>query len=109
MNERLIKLIKEDVSKFYNSTAWKRMREEILRRDNYECQLCREEGRVNAGEDGKGKSLVVHHQKHLRDRPDLALEESNLITVCESHHNKLHPEKAFKSKEKEEPITPERW
>ena len=106
----LLQAIKSgNVKKFYKSTIWRHKRKTTLKRDNFECQMCRKEGKVNSGEDGRGKGLVVHHKKHLKKRPDLALADSNLITVCESHHNKLHPEKAFQSKEKQDPITPERW
>jgi 5-methylcytosine-specific restriction protein A len=66
----------------------------------FECQMCKELGRVGKGE-------AVHHIKHLKDRPDLGLTDSNLVTLCLTHHNLAHPEK-FKHKKKI-PINEERW
>ncbi len=71
---------------FYNSAKWKAKRRAILRRDGYECQLCKRYGRhVDAWE--------VHHIKHFDEWPELALDDSNLISLCHSCHNKQHPEK----------------
>lgn len=89
--------------KFYKTTAWRNKRLKILKRDNYECQECKREG-------GFSKGNIVHHIKHLENRPDLALESNNLVTVCEACHNKLHPEKLIKPEViKKASITPERW
>lgn len=93
----------ETVGNFYHTTAWRKKRKQILQRDNHECQMCK-------GEGGYSKGNVVHHIEHLEDRPDLALEDNNLMTVCEACHNKLHPERwdvGRVAKRKE--ITPERW
>lgn len=92
-----------EVRKLYKSAAWLRVREQVLERDNYECQECKRRGSFSKGN-------VVHHIKHLADRPDLALEADNLMTVCEECHNRLHPEKFRTAKrERKEYITPERW
>lgn len=90
------------MTNFYKSRKWKRIRKKILRRDNYECQLCKLDGTVTKGN-------TVHHIKHLGAFPDLALIESNLVTVCKNCHNKLHPEKMKIKPVKTDPITPERW
>lgn len=71
---------------FYKTMAWRRKRLEILERDNYECQLCKREGKYNKGN-------TVHHIKHLEDRPDLALVDDNLLSVCAACHNREHPER----------------
>lgn len=42
------------------------------------------------------KATIVHHIKHLKDRPDLALDENNLISLCGSCHDIVHPEKLKK-------------
>jgi 5-methylcytosine-specific restriction endonuclease McrA len=93
-----------NVRKFYKSTVWKHKRKEILKRDNYECQKCKNKGRFS-------KAKIVHHIKHLREYPELALDDENLLSVCGACHNILHPEKNFKANQvnKKEPITPERW
>lgn len=95
-----------DVESFYKSKEWRKVRSEVLRMDHYECQLCKERGIYK-------KATCVHHVKHLRDRPDLALElfdgeERQLISLCDSCHDIVHPEK-FKDSSYIKPITDERW
>lgn len=95
-----------DEKLFYHSTAWRRKRKQILKRDNFECQFCKAEG-------GYSKANTVHHIKHLTARPDLALVDSNLISCCHACHEKQHPErtenfKPFEQGEKAKRF-PERW
>lgn len=75
---------------FYHSSKWIRKRSHILRRDKYMCQECRKYGKMTP-------ATYVHHIEHLEDRPDLALVDSNLESVCLACHNKLHPEKGTRS------------
>ncbi|MBC1616414.1 HNH endonuclease [Listeria booriae] len=89
-----------DMTRFYNSKAWKNVRAEARRRDNNECQLCKEEGKHS-------KCEAVHHIKEVREHPELALVLSNLVCVCKVHHNREHPEKLQKQKKKFE--NEERW
>lgn len=51
---------------FYLWGAWKQKCREVKALDHNECQACKAKGRYRRGE-------LVHHVKHLRDRPDLAL------------------------------------
>ena len=109
--QELVKLIEQgDEYLFYVSTEWRSLRERILHMDNHECQLCKQHGRYRRG-------VLVHHVKHLRDRPDLALSiydpetgERQLITVCKQCHEEQHPE-ALRPNilNKREQITSERW
>jgi 5-methylcytosine-specific restriction protein A len=71
---------------FYKTGIWVRKRAEILERDNHECQRCKDAG-------GYSKGNVVHHIKHLENRPDLALDDDNLLSVCAACHNREHPER----------------
>lgn len=100
----LNKLIEQgQLKRFYKLGVWKRKRKQILKRDNHECQRCKAEGRY-------GRATIVHHIKHLEDRPDLALDDNNLTSRCDACHNKDHPEKLKKIEViKRERITPERW
>ena len=92
-----------NTKKFYKSAAWKRKRKQVLERDNWECQKCKERG-------GYSKATTVHHIKHLTDRPDLALTGSNLVSLCSTCHNEEHPEKLKRPQAgKREHITVERW
>lgn len=74
------------LDKFYKSKQWRRKREMILRRDCYQCQDCKRYGRLRP-------AVTVHHIQHLEDAPELALTNSNLISLCAKCHNKRHPEK----------------
>ncbi|MEK4148928.1 HNH endonuclease [Robertmurraya sp. FSL W8-0741] len=83
--------------KFYDSEDWKQLREEVKKRDNYECQECKQNGYVfidtnEYSEKAKRKKiqLVVHHIKELEDHPELALEIDNLETLCVNCHNRIH-------------------
>lgn len=103
MRKDLIRAIQEgNVHKFYVSKTWRRKRKQILERDHNECQKCKSRGRFS-------KATTVHHKKHLRDRPDLALTDINLISLCDSCHNEEHPEKLNNPVRKEKFINEERW
>jgi len=62
-------------------TTWEEKREEILKRDGYECRIC---GRSESMKD----PLHVHHLVKVKkfDDPDNAHMRDNLITLCSSHH-----------------------
>jgi len=105
MNKKLLRAIKAgNVKMFYNSWQWIEKRMQILRRDNKECQKCKKKGRYH-------KAECVHHKKHLREYPLLALVDSNLTSLCYECHNEEHPEKFGKMvKEKKKGFTNiERW
>ncbi len=95
-------MTKDFTETFYHSSAWRSKRREILKRDNKECQRCKSKGRYS-------KADCVHHIKHLKDRPDLALVDSNLTSVCDTCHNVLHPEKLHKNNIIRRVISDERW
>ena len=56
-----------------------------LKRDNYTCQKC---GAYNKA--GAKVILQVHHKIHYWERPDLAFDEDNGITLCKPCHQKSH-------------------
>lgn len=97
-------MIDQKLLAFYKSNAWRKKRAEILKRDNYECQLCKRRGRFTP-------ATVVHHIKHLDKNFELGLTNSNLVSLCGACHNEVHPEKAFKiNKNKKARYThTERW
>lgn len=84
---------KETRALFYNSSAWKDKRKEILERDHYECQWCKEEGRVTIADES---ALEVDHIQELEDYPELALKADNLRTLCKDCHNKRHGRMNYK-------------
>jgi 5-methylcytosine-specific restriction endonuclease McrA len=75
---------------FYGTSRWKRTREKILRRDKYQCRICRRYGRLV-------QATEVHHIQHADERPDLIYDPYNLISLCHSCHEKQHPEKVAKA------------
>jgi 5-methylcytosine-specific restriction endonuclease McrA len=61
---------------FYLSKPWFKARAKVLKRDNYQCVIC------NNSVYGKGAARIDHYPHSKKDRPDLALEISNLRTLC---------------------------
>lgn len=93
---------------WYNSGDWQAVRDAVKRID-HECIICKAAGRHSA-------TRYVHHVKHLRDRPDLALSiydpdtgERQLICVCKQCHELLHPESQRQYRPHATPVTSERW
>lgn len=73
----------KDRAKIYNSKEWKEVREKVLIRDGMMCKIC-EKNKISTLAD------EVHHIKYLEDRPDLAFELDNLISVCRACHMGIH-------------------
>ena len=71
---------------FCSTKRWKAMRKAVLYRDRFLCADCKKFGRLT-------QVTTVHHVKHFDEYPELALEPSNLVSLCASCHNKRHPEK----------------
>lgn len=95
---------------FYDWAAWQRVRAAVLELDNHECQLCRVRRRYR-------RAVLVHHVKHLKDRPDLSLSafdpdtgERQLVSLCRACHEEQHPERSpWKGRASPPPLTVERW
>lgn len=75
--------VKSGAMNFYKSYAWRHKRERVLRRDGYLCCECRRYGRSTA-------ATTVHHIEPLKDKPGLRLEGSNLISLCNKCHERMH-------------------
>lgn len=92
---------------FYSWPEWRRLRREVLKLDNCECQECKRRGVYS-------RAVIVHHVQHLRDAPELALsvydgERRQLEAVCKSCHEALHPESQRQYAPGVPPLTAERW
>lgn len=70
----------KESAKFYNSTSWRKKRKEIMQNYNGLCQIC-------AGKDIVREANVVDHIKELKEYPDLALDNDNLVPLCHTCHN----------------------
>ena len=80
---------------FYNSKAWKQVRDAVLKRDLYLC--------VNCGQPAE----EVHHKIHLSptniNDSHIALNCDNLVSLCRACHFDIHKEdkaKALREKNK---------
>lgn len=70
---------------FRKSSKWVHKRLEILERDVHHCRLCEYERAPRRYNPGR---LSVHHIEPLAERWDLRLEDGNLITCCNNHHER---------------------
>lgn len=81
-----------DKDKFRGTYAWKKKREDIQELDKCVCVVCRfKEKRITIN------NLSVHHIESLEENYELRLEDNNLITVCDYHHEEA--EKGLISKQ----------
>ena len=62
-----------------NSLEYEIWRNEVWKRDRWECRLCKSK-----------KQLVAHHLKLFSDFPELRFDVNNGITLCRSCHAKIH-------------------
>ena len=110
--KQLVFLIQEgNEHEFYTWPEWRDdsrgIRMQVLKLDRFECQVCKRVGRYR-------KATIVHHVKHLKNRPDLALsiwdgQERQLESVCKSCHEDYHPESKRQLCSTFIPLTEERW
>ena len=68
---------------FYNSIGWIKLRAMALSRDHGLCQHCLRDGQVTTAD-------VVHHMIEVKSNWYLRLSLSNLISLCNAHHNLVH-------------------
>ena len=60
--------------------AWDLKSKQVRDEAHYLCEVCREAGVINYTD------LEVHHIEKLKDKPDLLLEDTNLVCLCREHH-----------------------
>ena len=80
---------------FYLGREWRSLRAFVLRRDGYRCVVCK------LDVSGKGEARV-DHIKLRSTHPRLALDPSNLRTLCKLHDNQGHREKGSGSRQRDE-------
>lgn len=71
---------KRKAEQIRSTYAWQKKREDIKERDHHLCVYSLAHGRIVY------EDLEVHHIIPLEERPDLAFEDSNLITLSEEVH-----------------------
>lgn len=72
---------------FYTSAAWRKLRWLVLRRDHFRCVVCG----CSVAERGAAR---VDHIHPRRTHPQLELDINNCRTLCATHDNQAHSEKA---------------
>lgn len=93
-------------AKFYSSSEWKSLRQQCLERDNFECQWCKEQGRVTTQ---YNSILEVDHMKELEKFPEFATDLDNLRTLCKDCHNKRHKRFNFRVSQNKKKWDDEWW
>lgn len=71
--------------RFRWTQAWKDKREYIKKRDKYLCQACLN-GLYGTERRLTTEKLSVHHIQSLETNFEARLDDNNLITLCEKHH-----------------------
>ena len=102
-----------NVKAFYDSTAWKILREQALERDKHTCQFFL--GLWNDGKHFPDKIKIVeakygHHIKPIKEYPELALELDNVTSLSFEAHEIVEDRKdLFKKRMKKKQLNLERW
>lgn len=74
----------DEVRSIYQTSKWRKVRDEVKLRDKGLCQLSLLEGKIIPGD-------AVHHIESLRlDSLDLAFDMNNLILLSKEKHDELH-------------------
>ncbi|MFR1346928.1 MAG: HNH endonuclease [[Clostridium] scindens] len=55
------------------------------------------------------RATEVHHEKELKEYPELGLEDDNLTSLCTQCHNKRHRRAIGRFVRKKKPVSEERW
>lgn len=64
------------------SGKYKEWRNDIYKRDKYNCQIC--------GKHCGTKDIIAHHKKSFSEYPELRFNINNGITLCRNCHAKIH-------------------
>ena len=70
---------------FRRSYEWTEKSLSVRARDHYRCLCCKAK-LIGTVHEIETHDLSVHHITPIKEAYDLRLDESNLITVCEIHH-----------------------
>lgn len=69
-----------ETDRLRNTQKWAKKAVDIKEQAQYLCEVCRDKKILNYN------NLEVHHIEKLRDKPDMLIEDSNLICLCIKHH-----------------------
>jgi len=85
------------IVKFYKGNLWRHLRQEVLDEQHGECQICKGKGLVET-------ATMVHHIRHVRQHPELALTKENLMSLCNECHYQIHHTIKYKKQ-----LNKEKW
>lgn len=88
---------KTNYDSFYHSGEWRAVRQRVLERDHYLCQVCKRAGHITP-------ATTVHHITPVRVDYSKRLDPDNLETICKACHNAEHRERTQSLKKKENKI-----
>lgn len=77
-----------DKDKFRNTKQWRVKREQIRKRDLQMCQICIR-NLYNTINQYTFENLSVHHAISLEKDYSKRLDDENLITTCDYHHEEM--------------------
>ncbi|MDF2510457.1 MAG: hypothetical protein K0S04_323 [Herbinix sp.] len=77
-----------EIDKFRSSGAWRRKREDIRERDKYLCQICIR-NLYGTTQQYTYDNQSVHHAIPLDEDFEKRLDNDNLITSCDNHHEMM--------------------
>lgn len=105
-------IAKGNTDKFYHSTDFDIAREKVLKRDKYTCQFFL--GKWNDGNHFPNrikieKANTVHHIIPIKQRPDLALNIDNMISLSFEAHEIIEERHKWTCRKRKKVITKERW
>ena len=101
-----------NTDKFYHSTDWDIAREKVLARDKHICQffLGRWDDGIHKPDKYKlVRATMVHHIIPIKERPDLALDINNMISLSFEAHEIIEGRTKFKYKKRNKTVTKEMW
>ena len=67
----------------YNNLEWRKLRKEVLERDNYQCQQC------GATASESGFPLEIHHIIPPKGNKELFFDIGNCVTLCKICHAQI--------------------
>lgn len=107
-----IEIAKGNTDKFYNSTDFDIAREKVLARDKHTCQFFLGKWNDNIHFPDKIKVIeanTVHHIIPIKERPDLALDIDNMVSLSFEAHEIIEDRHRWTWKKRKKLITQERW
>ncbi len=107
-----LEIAKGNTNAFYNSTDFDIAREKVLARDKGKCQFFL--GKWNDGKHFPQKIKIidantVHHIIPIKQRPDLALDINNMVSLSFEAHEIIEERHRWTWRKKRKTLTEERW